>query len=102
LATHTIISLYASSVASNVAWDTAQNVAHTVSTNPSIVITEQKHATSKLHGFKNVDVQVDTSNDVATVHITTDRPMFLPIAIAKSSHLARLDTTARARIENWR
>jgi Flp pilus assembly protein TadG len=100
LATHTLLSLYASSVISATAWDAARLAADSRASD-SQVAAEAK-ARNRLHGFENVSVDVRQDENGVTVHIQADRPMFLPAALAKSSGLQRFDKTVHARTETWR
>lgn len=99
LATHTLLSLYASTVVSSTAWTTARRVADT--DDAAVIAQARTDAQSRLHGLKNVTVDVNKTPTDVTVHIQADRPMFLPAALARKSGLGRLGKTVHARTEDW-
>jgi Flp pilus assembly protein TadG len=96
LATHTLLSLYASSVVSSTAWDAARMAADSDDT-----ASAKANAQTRLHGFKNASVVIDKTTTDVSVRIQADRPMFLPRGLANSSGLGRIDKTVHARVENW-
>jgi Flp pilus assembly protein TadG len=100
LATHTLLSLYASSVISSTAWDAARSIATTEDVGTKAAA--RSKAEGRLDGFKNVDLDVTENADGVVVRVRADRPMFLPAALARSSGLSRLDKTVHARTETWR
>ena len=103
LATHTLLSLYAGTIVTSTAWDTAHVVADVADSDRAIVAEQAKaDARARLHGFRNADVEVSTTPDDVAVHITVDRPMFLPTAMARNSVLGRIDKTVHTRVEDWR
>ena len=100
LATHTLLSLYASSVVSSTAWDAARKAA---GSGDDIARVDQIRTTaqSRLQGFKNPSVTIETTTVDVSVHVQVDRPMFLPAALARSSGLGRIDKTVNTRREDW-
>jgi hypothetical protein len=99
LATHTLLSLYATTVVSSTAWSTARHTADSEDT--AVIAQAQTDAQARLHGLKNVTVDVNKTPTDVTVHIQADRPMFLPAALAHKSGLGRIDKTVHARTEAW-
>lgn len=99
LATHTLLSLYASSVISSTAWDAARSIAQTG--DPIVEESSKTQARQRLHGFKNVSITVNESADDVAVRVQADRPMFLPQSMANASGLGRIDKTIHARNETW-
>lgn len=98
LATHALLGLYATNVATSAAW----NCARTIATQPESQTAHQL-AQSKLEkqlaGLRNRSITIDMDNERVRVHVSATRPTFLPLALTKRASLTQIDRTATARIE---
>jgi hypothetical protein len=99
LATHTLLSLYATSVVTSTAWDAARSVAGSGASDAAVVA--EVHARERLSGFDNTSVDIQRNATDVSVHVQVDRPMFLPTALARRSGLGRIDKTVHTRAETW-
>ena len=102
LATHTLVSLYATSVITAVAWDNARTVANHAD-DGAVVAAAEADLHSRLGGFDDLTVEWK-SNPTGEIGLTVGvkRPMLLPRGMTAASGFDRIQRTVWVREERLR
>ncbi len=101
LAAHTLVSLYATSVVTAVAWDDARRVSRAPN-DAAVVASAEDDLHNRLRGFHDVTVQWQSNPEEVGLSVGVKRPVLLPRALVANAGFDRIQRTVWVREERLR